>query len=53
MFEATERKPCMLLLECLEDWIDEDNPVCVLGSCVDRLNLAELGREVLSEAARK
>ena len=29
--------------ECLEDWIDEDNPVCVIDIFVEELDLGELG----------
>jgi transposase len=29
--------------ECLEDWIDENNPVRVIDVFVDELNLGELG----------
>ena len=33
----------MLFPECLEDWIDEDNPVRVIDVFVDGLVLADLG----------
>ncbi len=33
----------MLFPECLEDWIDEDNPVRVIDIFVDELDLGELG----------
>jgi hypothetical protein len=29
--------------ECLEDWVDENNPVRVIDVFVDTLDLAELG----------
>lgn len=32
-----------LFLECLEDWIGEDNPVRVIDVFVDERNLAKLG----------
>ena len=31
------------LTECLEDWIDENNPVRVIDVFVEALDLAELG----------
>jgi transposase len=32
-----------LLPECLEDWVDESNPVRVIDAFVDALDLADLG----------
>ena len=37
------RAQTMLLPECLDDWIDENNPVRVIDVFVEVLNLAELG----------
>ena len=41
--EGTDRGQSTLFPECLEDWIDEDNPVRVIDVVVDELGLAELG----------
>ncbi len=41
--EGTDRAQSTLLPECLDDWIDEDNPVRVIDAFVEALNLAELG----------
>ena len=41
--EGADRKQATLFPECLDDWIDEDNPVRVIDAFVDRLDLGELG----------
>src|SRR5215468_632077 len=41
--EGTDRKQATLFPECLDDWIDEGNPVRVIDAFVDRLDLGELG----------
>src|ERR1041385_4417796 len=41
--EGGDRGPSTLFPECLEDWIDENNPVRVIEAFVDALDLAELG----------
>ena len=41
--EGTDRGQSTLFPECLEDWIDENNPVRVIDVFVDGLDLAELG----------
>src|SRR3954452_17561902 len=41
--EGTDRGQSTLFSECLEDWIDENNPVQVIDVFVDELDLAELG----------
>src|ERR1043166_2010509 len=41
--EGTDRGQSTLFPECLEDWIDEDNPVRVIDVFVDELGLAERG----------
>ena len=41
--EGANRSQSTLFPECLEDWIDEDNPVRVIDVLVDGLDLAELG----------
>jgi transposase len=43
--EGVDRGQRTLLPECLDDWIDENNPVRVIDAFVDALNLAELGFE--------
>jgi transposase len=41
--EGTDRSQSTLFPECLEDWIDEDNPVRVIDVFVNELDLGELG----------
>jgi transposase len=41
--EGTDRGQSTLFPECLEDWIDENNPIQVIDVFVDELDLAELG----------
>ena len=41
--EGTDRGQSTFLPECLDDGIDENNPVRVIDAFVDALNLAELG----------
>src|SRR5215471_2095280 len=41
--EGTERTQSTLLPECLDDWIDGDNPVRVIDAFVDAMNLGEIG----------
>jgi transposase len=41
--EGTDRGQSTLFPECLEDWIDENNPVRVIDVFVDELDLAGLG----------
>jgi transposase len=41
-FEGTDRSQTTLFPECLEDWINEDNPVRVIEVFVEGLDLAEL-----------
>jgi transposase len=41
--EGVDRGQTTLFPECLEDWIDENNPVQVIDVFVDALDLAELG----------
>jgi transposase len=43
--EGVDRGQATLFPECLEDWIDEDNPVRVVDAFVDALDLPELGFE--------
>src|SRR6476660_1484969 len=49
--EGTDRGQATLFPECLEDWIDEDNPVRVIDAFVDKLDLSRTGFEgVVPEA---
>jgi len=41
--EGIDREQAALFPECLEDWIDKDNPVRAIDAFVDRLDLSELG----------
>jgi transposase len=41
--EGADRGQSTFLPECLDDWIDEHNPVRVIDAFVDELNLAKLG----------
>jgi transposase len=41
--EGVDRGQTTLFPECLEDWIDENNPVQVIDVFVDELDLGELG----------
>ena len=43
--EGMERTQSTLLPECLDDWINEDNPVRVIDAFVEALSLNELGFE--------
>ena len=43
--EGADRGQSTLLPECLDDWVEEDNPVRVIDAFVDALDLAELGFE--------
>ena len=41
--EGIDRGQATLFPECLEDWIDENNPVRVIDAFVDKLDLSDLG----------
>jgi transposase len=41
--EGLDRSQTTLFPECLDDWIDEDNPVRVIDAFVDSIDLGELG----------
>jgi macrodomain Ter protein organizer (MatP/YcbG family) len=41
--EGIDRGQATLFPECLEDWIDADNPVRVIDAFVDKLDLSGLG----------
>ena len=48
--EGTDRGQGTLFPECLEDWVDENNPVRVIDAFVDALDLVELGFEGVEPA---
>jgi transposase len=48
--EGTDRGQSTLFPECLEDWIDENNPVRVIDVFVETLDLGELGFEGVEPA---
>jgi transposase len=48
--EGVDRSQVTLFPDCLQDWIDDDNPVRVVDAFVDALNLNELGFERASAA---
>jgi transposase len=41
--KGSDRSQATLFPECLDDWIDEDNPVRVIDAFVDAIDLGELG----------
>ena len=41
--EGIDREQAALFPECLEDWIDQDNPVRAIDNFVDKLDLCGLG----------
>ena len=41
--EGIDREQATLFPECLEDWIDQDNPVRAIDTFVDKLDLCGLG----------
>ena len=41
--EGSDRRQTTLFPECLDDWIDEDNPVRVIDAFVDSIDLGDLG----------
>ena len=49
--EGADRGQSTLLPECLDDWIDEENPVRVIDAFVERLELADLGFDGVEAAA--
>jgi hypothetical protein len=48
---GVDREQSTLLPECLDDFIDESNPVRVIDAFVDVLDLAELGFDGVEPAA--
>jgi transposase len=49
--EAEDRSQVTLLPECLDDFVDEDNPVRLIDAFVDELDLVALGFEGADPAA--
>ena len=49
--EGADRGQSTLLPECLDDWIDEENPVRVIDAFVDALDLASLRFDGVEPAA--
>jgi transposase len=47
---GSDRTQSTLLPECLDDFIDESNPIRVIDAFVDALNVAELGFDVVEPA---
>ena len=47
---GVDREQSTLLPECLDDFIDESNPVRVIDAFVDALDLAELGFDGVASA---
>jgi transposase len=48
---GADRGQSTLLPECLDDWIDESNPVRVIDAFADALNLVDLGFDGVAPAA--
>jgi transposase len=49
--EGADRAQATFLPECLDDWVDEDNPVRAIDAFVNALDLAEVGFEGVEPAA--
>jgi transposase len=49
--EGADRGQSTLLPECLDDWVDESNPVRVIDAFVEALDLADLGFDGVEPAA--
>ena len=49
--EGADRGQSTLLPECLDDWIDEENPVRAVDAFVDALDLKDLGFDGVEPAA--
>ena len=49
--EGADRAQSTLLPECLDDWIDEENPVRAIDVFVDALDLGILGFDGVEPAA--
>ncbi|GAG03179.1 unnamed protein product, partial [marine sediment metagenome] len=40
--EGADREQATLLPECLEDWVEDDNPVRAIDAFIDALDLGNL-----------
>jgi transposase len=49
--EGADRGQSTLLPECLDDWVDESNPVRVIDAFVEALDLADLGFDGVEPSA--
>src|SRR5580698_2702491 len=49
--EGADRQQTTLLPECLDDWVDESNPVRAVDVFVDALELRDLGFDSVAPAA--
>ena len=49
--QGADRRQAALLPECLDDWVDESNPVRAVDVFVDALDLRELGFDGVNPAA--
>ena len=49
--QGADRGQTTFLPECLEDWVDENHPVCVIDAFVNALDLAGLGFDSVDPAA--
>ena len=47
---GVDRGQATLLPECLDDWVDESNPIRVIDAFVDALDLRKLGFEGMDPA---
>ena len=48
--EGADRQQVMLLPECLDDYVDDENPVRVIDAFVEMLDLGALGFATVPEA---
>ena len=51
--EGIDRGQATLFPECLEDWIDADNPVRVIDAFVEKLDLSGLGLRARRQRPRR
>jgi transposase len=49
--QGADRQQTTLLPECLDDWVDESNPVRAVDVFVDALELRDLGFDAVDPAA--
>ena len=51
--KGEDRRQCVLFPACLEEYIEQDNPVRYIDAFVDSLDLEELGFNHTKRKARK